>query len=354
MNLSEFLQQARIDGETWSKAAVEWDVLAAIAIDHEAHTAQLEQTAAFLANVIQQFEQVHSVRWRVKTTVHLLEKIVRKRAAGVEKYAKVDHGNYYQIVSDLIGIRALHLFKDDCLRIDEALQQTWKPEETPIAYIRDGDESEHTSLLKHGGFAIKPHPAGYRSVHYVIASQPLQRRLLAEVQVRTIFEEAWSEIDHKVRYPNFSDDPLVGYFLAIFNRLAGSADEMGSFVRGLTTTLDTLRAELATAKMERDQSVQDMETALAQLEAVKQEDAASRKSIATLKSELEKLKSGAVTLRSQPVLALHQSSNAESALTAALHNLRRLDSEKASTFINALQRYGAIEPAAMPARPKDK
>ena len=66
---------------------------------------------------------------------------------------------------------------------------------------------------------------------------------IAEIQVRTIFEEGWSEIDHKIRYPYDADNPVLGQFLVVFNRLAGSADEMGSFVKLLKRKLDSMIAE---------------------------------------------------------------------------------------------------------------
>lgn len=289
-SLESFLTKARIESDVWERANIEWEKLQQIAADHETQIDQLGETAALFARVIQKFDKVHSVRWRVKDAEHLMEKIVRKRANSVGKYLAIDEHNYFEVITDLVGIRALHLFKDECFEIDEALRKVWPPTETPIAYIREGDHSEFTARLRDNGFEIKSHPAGYRSVHYVVASQPLTRRVFAEVQVRTIFEEGWSEIDHTVRYPNFSDNELVGYFLAIFNRMAGSADEMGGFVRGLTGTLEALGAELALAKDEKQKTVRDMERALSQLEAVKQQDAVSQTHISTLKAEIAKLK----------------------------------------------------------------
>ena len=52
-----------------------------------------------------------------------------------------------------------------------------------------------------------------------------------EIQVRTVFEEAWSEIDHIMRYPYDTDNPVITEYLAIFNRMVGCADEMGTFLK---------------------------------------------------------------------------------------------------------------------------
>ena len=251
LSLEDFLLRNRISTETWGKANIEWSLLQEIAADHEDQSERLGESAKLFASTIQKFGKVHSVRWRVKDPEHLLEKIVRKRVGKNEKYEDISPENYYERVTDLVGIRALHLFKEDCLEIDLAIKDSWEIIETPVVYVRDGDSDELIKMFKEKNFEVKVHPAGYRSVHYVFESSPNKRKLITEIQVRTIFEEGWSEIDHKVRYPNFSDNEQVLYFLAIFNRLAGSADEMGGFVLGLVATIHRLEKSAANATKEK-------------------------------------------------------------------------------------------------------
>ena len=140
------------------------------------------------------------------------------------------------------------------------------------------------------GFEVRNHPAGYRSVHYVIESSPVKRKIITEIQVRTIFEEGWSEIDHKVRYPNFSDNDLIRCFLEIFNRMAGSADDMGAFVQGLVATLGSLEKTIIDSKNDKETIYKEMELAFSQLENVKVQGEISKASVAKLKAEIEKLK----------------------------------------------------------------
>lgn len=287
----EFLRRNRISQEDWDKCGLTWDVLCAIARDHDTNRNTLSDTADLFARTLQRIPGVHSVRYRVKDTEHLLEKIIRKAANGVEKYRQVTEASYFDVVADLVGVRALHLFKDDCFAIDTAIRSTWNFNEPPVAYIRDGDPPEISSRFQNIGMAIKSHKAGYRSVHYVCATQPLQRKVLVEIQVRTIFEEGWSEIDHRVRYPNYSDNQLVAYFLTIFNRLAGSADEMGTFVQGLTTALTAQDLQIENARREKDQALEKMSRALQSLSEVRKQDLASRQQIDSLRSELSKLQS---------------------------------------------------------------
>ncbi len=302
--LNEFLNRNNISEEVWEQSGTDWDMLRSIATDHESQLENLRDSAELFARVIQRFKSVHSVRWRVKDTEHLLKKIVRKRSKNREldndvpnKYNGITDENYFKIVNDLVGVRALHLFKEDCFSIDRDLRSNWEPIETPTVYIRKGDPQDLTNRFHDQKFDIKPHPSGYRSIHYVFATQPLQRRVFTEIQVRTIFEEGWSEIDHRIRYPNFSNDKLVGYFLDIFNRLAGSADEMGSFVQGLTDELASISLNLneanhqkEEANRQKEEALSAMEKTLSDLEKHKKEDGETKKQVANLKAEVEKLR----------------------------------------------------------------
>ena len=134
-------------------------------------------------------------------------------------------------------------------------------------------------------------------MHYVLESSPMKNRVLAEVQVRTIFEEGWSEIDHKIRYPNFSKDESVKSFLAIFNRLAGSADEMGTFVKGMVLSIKEyaeesaiIQAELNSTQSDRDDAYLKMEKIAGELSRAKDISQSDKEKIADLKREIERSK----------------------------------------------------------------
>lgn len=287
--LQAFLSKNRISADDWDKSGCDWGVLQAIAADYETNQDLLRETAEAFARIIQKFPAVHSVRWRVKDVHHLLEKIVRKKAKGAEKYRDVTVDNYQRIITDLVGIRALHLFKDECFDIDQSLRSVWAAIETPVAYLRKGDDQTLRELFEKRAFAIEDHAAGYRSVHYVFPTSLTQREIHVEVQVRTIFEEAWSEIDHRIRYPNFETAPQVDYFLTIFNRTAGSADEMGSFVRDLSAELKAASTAVSLVERERDDALEKMKELLSQMSAAEQQGQQQTEVIGELKSQLSKL-----------------------------------------------------------------
>ncbi|MCH7395938.1 hypothetical protein MMP66_16930 [Acinetobacter dispersus] len=165
-------------------------------------------------------------------------KIVRKRCESkvARKYQDISVENYKSVITDLIGVRAIHLFKNDWYNVHQHILSNWKPNERVTVYFRDGD-----NIAMFSGHKCKTvkHKAGYRSIHYIIPVNKIDNNKIAcEIQTRTLFEEGWSEIDHRVRYPNFLDDENLKKYLDIFNRLAGSADEMGSYVNSLVELIN--------------------------------------------------------------------------------------------------------------------
>lgn len=290
LKVEDFRRRNRIDDEHWKSARIEWPVLQAIGANFEERLSELTEMAALHARLLQRCSAVHSVRWRLKEPEHALEKIVRKRAQGSDKYAHIDATNYTHILSDLIGLRALHLFKADWQDIHVFLSDGWTHSEAPIAYVREGDGQDIRAAYASAACKVETHPKGYRSVHYVVSSRPQKDEILAEVQVRTIFEEGWSEVDHRVRYPNFSDNPLLQHFLGTFNRIAGSADELGSFVRTLSAEIERYESDRSNSRIEIEKHLSRIEELVSALAQQKERTAAQEKQLKQLASEAAKLR----------------------------------------------------------------
>jgi ppGpp synthetase/RelA/SpoT-type nucleotidyltranferase len=291
---ADFLSNYGIKPECWDAAKIKRDDLLEIEADFISKSAEFTNSANYFANAVQALDRVHSVRWRIKDPKHLIEKIVRKRASGIEKYLDISPVNYHEVVTDLIGVRAIHLFKEDLLPINNEIRSRWNLAERPIIYIREGDVE---GMTQSPDFSIEKHALGYRSAHYLIESSPSKQKVTAELQIRTIFEEGWSEIDHSLRYPNHSDNSDIKSILTIFNRMAGSADEIASFTlrlsRSLTTLnaqLDGLKGEAEQAKEERDASVNKIDSLLKELESHKEQNHESTLVIQKMKAELETIK----------------------------------------------------------------
>ncbi|MBA4239295.1 MAG: hypothetical protein C0448_01115 [Sphingobacteriaceae bacterium] len=108
-------------------------------------------------------------------------------------------------------------------------------------------------------------------MHYIVETQPTKSKYFAEIQVRTIFEEAWSEIDHTVRYPYDQNNPVFLQFLMILNRLAGSADEMGTFVLFLKKELELKEAIHRDAINKKEDAIKELKDQIQKLKLDKAE-----------------------------------------------------------------------------------
>ncbi len=231
---AQFLSVTRTSAEEQANADQHWEALAAIHEHHRRNTARLEDVAYLKVRTIQRMAGVHSVRWRVKSPDHLIDKIIRKLADpnSKEKYINISLENYRNIVTDLIGLRALHLFKADCIHLHSQIDNDFEFAEPPVIFIREGDATPEA--MARLDIEARPHKAGYRSIHYILNSaRDKGGPDLIELQVRSLYEEAWSEIDHRIRYPNFSNDASVFTALMVLNRFSGNADELASFVLSL-------------------------------------------------------------------------------------------------------------------------
>ncbi|MBS7816713.1 GTP pyrophosphokinase [Wohlfahrtiimonas chitiniclastica] len=251
----EFLQSHKISKEDFEKSTILIDTLQAIANDYQANYLTLLDEAEYIAKKIQRCKNVHSVRWRIKNTTHLLKKIIRKRNEAIPsaKYQDISVDNYKTTITDLIGVRAIYLFKNDWVPVHKHILSKWEiKEDEPIKiYHREGDTM---SFYDDYDCNLEVHPYSYRSTHYIVPAAKIQSQpVYCEIQTRTIFEEGWSEIDHEVRYPDFSEDVNLISYLNVFNRLAGSADEMGSYVNDLVALIKKNK------KLEKDLEERDAE-----------------------------------------------------------------------------------------------
>lgn len=289
MNLETFLSESGYTHEDWEKSGLEWAQLEGIAKHHNTSLKTLALHGGSIANRLQEFTGVHSVRWRVKDTFGLLKKILRKNleAEPKDKWKNISSKNYTTVVSDLIGVRALHLLKEDCFIIDEQIRETWETNQISI-FKRSGDR-ELTEIIERGA-KEEIHNAGYRSIHYDLVYSPEKKPIYVEVQVRTIFQEGWSEIDHKVKYPDFSENTVLIHYLDLFNGLSGTADDMGSFVIQLDQLIK--QTDSAILKGEADLIARDADIEALQQEVnkLKAEGKISETSIDSLQSSVNKIK----------------------------------------------------------------
>jgi ppGpp synthetase/RelA/SpoT-type nucleotidyltranferase len=261
---STFFKAYNLEEGVLDKVGLVWADLEAIYADHLTNTQILESTADYIAARLRQVNEVHSLKIRIKDPEHLIEKIIRKKGDNPSLEFTLD--NYREKITDVIGVRALHLFKEDWSEIHDFIEGTWKLHERPTANVRKGDPEEYTQQFVEKGCRINEHKFGYRSVHYLLVSQPAKEQYITEVQVRTIFEEGWSEIDHRIRYPYDLGNAVLMQLSAIHNRLAGSADEIGSFIKFLKRELRVRDEQITETVNKHEKAVAELNNYVQKLE----------------------------------------------------------------------------------------
>ena len=172
---------------------------------------------------------VHSIRSRIKDPEHLRDKLRRKWQK------KLDAGEAFDItadnllvrVNDLVGIRILHLYTRQIQDIDAAVREIliegqYKLVEGPFARTWDDESRAYFEACK---IETRGSPSLYTSVHYVVESAS-RTKLTAEIQVRTLMEEVWGEVDHQLNYPHQTNSLACREQLKVLARVTSSATRL--------------------------------------------------------------------------------------------------------------------------------
>ncbi|MCI8669559.1 MAG: RelA/SpoT domain-containing protein [Lachnospiraceae bacterium] len=174
--------------------------------------------------VLKEFDNisfVYRVCSRIKEPDSLIVKIVNKIYEGKEIYTTIDETNYYQIVTDLIGIRIIHKFVGEWEQINELIyEKFYKGDEyfiedynreyscnrklsfliecPEIHYPLNGrlDLYQETEKRLNIKFKYTPNNRNYRGVHYLVNYYGIY----VEIQVRTLSDELWGEVNHDFVY----------------------------------------------------------------------------------------------------------------------------------------------------------
>lgn len=133
--------------------------------------------------------------------VHLVSGRVKSRESLAHKLARPDrtYGSLWS-VTDLVGIRVTVYFEDAIDDVARALEAA-----LPVDFTHSADKMRPQD---HGRF-------GYRSLHYVCAladprdPSALDPEARFEVQVRTVVQHAWAEVEHDLGYKSHEAVPAA-------------------------------------------------------------------------------------------------------------------------------------------------
>ncbi|MFJ7565352.1 RelA/SpoT domain-containing protein [Herminiimonas sp. NPDC097707] len=170
---------------------------------------------------------IHTIKSRLKNEGHLKDKITRKW----EDKNPISGDNIFEQVTDLAGVRILHLYQDQFPDIHaHILQQInnreWFLHEPPKVYSWD---PEATEFFKSLGLITEIKASYYTSIHYVVKPQE-HSNICCEIQVRTLFEEIWGEIDHGMNYPHPTDNRACKEQLRVLSKLVSTGTRLADSI----------------------------------------------------------------------------------------------------------------------------
>lgn len=127
--------------------------------------------------------KVHQITHRVKDRDKLEKKIKRKEV----KYEKLDE------ITDIVGLRIITYFEDEVDKIAGVIEK-----EFTIDKLNTIDKRK-----------LESDRFGYKSLHYVVSLSETRTKLTenkkfgnkkCEIQIRSILQHAWAEIEHDIGY----------------------------------------------------------------------------------------------------------------------------------------------------------
>lgn len=207
-----------------------------------------------------------TIKYRVKSFDSLYSKLMRRRQAEQpqreEGRAETARSPYY-LPTDVIGMRLVCPFIEDIRHCEQMINREY----TVVEREQKGAQYSF-------------HEFGYESIHYLVTipqhlveSFDLDSRLVCEIQLRTILQDAWAEVEHELVYKaEFTpfDEPLRRK-LAALNANLSLADivfqEIRDYQRQLQVQMQRRRDSFAEAidrKLGEDRGAAGYESAIEQ------------------------------------------------------------------------------------------
>lgn len=195
---------------------------------------------------------MHSIRHRIKTPESLIVKIINKMCSDYTDtdYSNISKDTYEKVIMDLLGTRILirhryqwedihdliwHLYfkgadKYVKNRIRDYIGDAKEPflSERPKVYYRYEENTKCYELKGRDTFDFDKNNSGYSSNHYIINYYGTY----IELQVRTLFDEAWSENDHDFVYKLHAGNKklVLNRTSNLLSKVAEIADELSMFM----------------------------------------------------------------------------------------------------------------------------
>ena len=155
-----------------------------------------------IENILTEAIETHDIKINVIQSRAKEEKSFGKKAmtANEQNPEEPKYKNPMSDITDLSGVRVITFFPSTVVKVCQLIQE----------------EFEIIERVDHTATAEREQRLGYLSVHYLVRLGSDRRKLseykkfdglIAEIQVRTVLQHAWAEIEHDIRYKSTSTIP---------------------------------------------------------------------------------------------------------------------------------------------------
>ena len=147
---------------------------------------------------------IHFIKHRVKTSeslrMKLQKKACEKKSAGQKP--DIDQGNLFTEITDLAGVRILHLHTEQMQKMHAIIRSIFDEQQYILLKSPEAKcwDVEYEDIFKSFGIETTTTKTMYTSVHYIVKARK-EIDIAVELQVRTLMEEVWGEVSHRVNYP---------------------------------------------------------------------------------------------------------------------------------------------------------
>lgn len=215
--------------------------------EYDKNIRKFEYLCDIVTNLIKELlynENINSISSRIKDKDSLKGKIDKKNG----KYQKLSD------ITDIIGVRIITYYSDDVDKIAEIIEKEFEV---------DNDNSVDKRKI------IAPDSFGYLSLHYVVSLNEERRKLSEyaivkdikfEIQIRTILQHTWAEIEHDLGYKSMIEIPRE--VSRDFSRLAGLLELADKEFLGIRNNLISYNQKIkeSVAKDEMDNILLDVDS----------------------------------------------------------------------------------------------
>ena len=165
-------------------------------------------------------EFIHFIKYRIKDERSLRAKLERVLTSA-------DDQDLADKVTDFAGLRIIHLHMDQLSSIHPIVSDILEDQKcellgNPKAY---GWDLEYEDLFRRIGVEAVQRESMYTTVHYdIVANQ--RKRITCELQVRSLMEELWGEVSHRINYPKESPSASCQDQLKVLARLTSGCGRL--------------------------------------------------------------------------------------------------------------------------------